>query len=678
MASWLATGEGARRRIALSPGRQLGRRERGAVEQVPTARLDAVDADVPEHFRDDRDARHDHGPATGRDAGNAATLLDGQRHESRELGLDGAQRDDAAVDGLGLRALQTEVEGRERRDRAGDTDDRVGPRGHLVGHALGEHGRNGAPQAADVVAEALREPDAAELETDAEAVARLHELRRATAHVEDEHAAAELAPDGDAPDRERGFLVAAQEERLEAVAPLDFAEEGLAVVGLTDGARADGEHALGAEPFGNAPVAGEDVPDTGHRHGEEAPPLVDALAEARQLEASRDLLDASAVDVGDEQPGRVGAEIDGRDAGHLRGTTPVNQFTVSRASASAAVSTASWAWLRASLATDAETRSARSPSASAFGPRTSTFAFMAAVASPTAVEKDRSPRHAASPRTTRNATEPATARNDTINASQTQVTGQMLAVRGAIARRRHGLGQIGIVLVAVAAYEAFRMAITPDWDAALHNAGRIWELEQALYVNVEAPLQRAFLAIPDAVEALNVFYFVGHFLLTGLFFVWLYRRSDRAFASFRNGFFVATSIALIVHWQFPTAPPRLAGVGLVDTLRAVSGIDIGSRSSEALSNPVFAVPSLHAGYAAAVGVGLVLYSSRPWVRALGVVYPLLVVLTIVVTGNHFLFDAVAGLLVMALGFGLAALVSRLWVRDDGAILEPATRGGAVR
>ena len=57
---------------------------------------------------------------------------------------------------------------------------------------------------------------------------------------------------------------------------------------------------------------------------------------------------------------------------------------------------------------------------------------------------------------------------------------------------------------------------------------------------------------------------------------------------------------------------------------------------------------------------------------------LLVILTILVTGNHFLFDAVAGLLVMAVGFGLAALVSRLWVRDDGAILEPATRGGAVR
>ncbi|HSL65791.1 MAG TPA: phosphatase PAP2 family protein [Gaiellaceae bacterium] len=238
------------------------------------------------------------------------------------------------------------------------------------------------------------------------------------------------------------------------------------------------------------------------------------------------------------------------------------------------------------------------------------------------------------------------------------------------------------MLAAVGLYETVRIAITPNWDAAMANAKQIWEWEQALSVNLEEPIQRAFLSIPDAVEALNVFYFVGHFLFTGLFFLWLYRRDGDGFHAFRNGFFAATMIALVVHWQFPTAPPRLADVGLVDTLRALSGIDIGSPSSEALSNPVFAVPSLHAGYAAGVGAGLVLYARSRWVRALGILYPLLVVLTIVVTGNHFLFDAAAGLLVMVLGFGLvssfAPTLRRLWPGGDGAILEAATRGGAVR
>ena len=249
----------------------------------------------------------------------------------------------------------------------------------------------------------------------------------------------------------------------------------------------------------------------------------------------------------------------------------MTRFTDARTSAIASVSTARRAWLRLNRSTDAERRSPCSPSASAFGPRTSIPAVTAAPASLDAVENDLKPRQASSPRTTTNAIEPATATNETTSASQTQVTGRMLSARAALARRRRGLLQIAIVLAAAGVYEAFRIAITPDWDAALGNARRIWEWEQALAVNVEQPLQRAFLAIPDAVEALNVFYFVGHFLLTGLFFVWLYRRSESGFASFRNGFFVATSIALIVHWQFPTAPPRLAGVGLVDTLQVALG-----------------------------------------------------------------------------------------------------------
>ena len=62
-----------------------------------------------------------------------------------------------------------------------------------------------------------------------------------------------------------------------------------------------------------------------------------------------------------------------------------------------------------------------------------------------------------------------------------------------------------------------------------------------------------------------------------------------------------------MHWLFPTAPPRLAGVGLEDTLLVLSGIDIGSPTSAAFSNPVAAVPSLHAAYALGVGIGLFRY-----------------------------------------------------------------------
>ena len=151
----------------------------------------------------------------------------------------------------------------------------------------------------------------------------------------------------------------------------------------------------------------------------------------------------------------------------------------------------------------------------------------------------------------------------------------MARVRGFLARR-DGVAQIAVVLGAVGAYEAARLAMEPNWAQAFANARRIVSLEEVLGLAWEQSLQRAFLALPDLVSALNVFYFVGHFVLTGIFFLWLYHRSRDGFRSFRDGFLVATALAVAIHWLFPTAPPRLAGVGLEDTLLVLSGIDIGS------------------------------------------------------------------------------------------------------
>ena len=224
--------------------------------------------------------------------------------------------------------------------------------------------------------------------------------------------------------------------------------------------------------------------------------------------------------------------------------------------------------------------------------------------------------------------------------------------------RRDGVAQIAVVLGALGAYEAARLAIQPNWTQAFANARRIEALEQVAGIAWEQSLQRAFLALPDLVSALNIFYFVGHFLLTGIFFLWLYHRSREGFRSYRDGFLVATAIALVIHYVFPTAPPRLAVVGLEDTLLALSGIDIGSPTSSALSNPVAAVPSLHAAYALGVGLGLVHFARSSLVRVAGAFYPPLVVLTIVVTGNHFVFDALAGMLVLGAGFLLASALRR--------------------
>lgn len=247
-------------------------------------------------------------------------------------------------------------------------------------------------------------------------------------------------------------------------------------------------------------------------------------------------------------------------------------------------------------------------------------------------------------------------------------------------RRRDGLRQIAIVIGAIASYEAARGAMQTNWAQAVTNAHHVMRLEQLSGLAWEQWLQAAFLGVPGIVKAMNIFYFVGHFVLTGIFFVWLYHRSRAGFRVFRNGFLLATLVSVVIHWRFPTAPPRLADVDLIDTLRLFSNIDIGSPHSTALSNPVAAVPSLHAGFAFGVGLGLVHYGRSLFTRALGIVYPIAAVLTIIVTGNHFVLDAVAGMVVVCAGLYGARRLARRKSAREGTLLysAPATRGGAVR
>ena len=178
----------------------------------------------------------------------------------------------------------------------------VSTRGDLVWYALREHGRDGALQPGDVVAEALGETDAAELETDAggcrpapRAPSSLHpRRRRATPGRRSRPTATPLAA--------RAASSWPLRSRVSKSCSSIRSRPGcLAVLGVADGAGGDGEHALRAEPLGDAPVAREDAGAPADRHGEQAPPVVDAFAEHGELELARELVDTPTVDVGDEQ-----------------------------------------------------------------------------------------------------------------------------------------------------------------------------------------------------------------------------------------------------------------------------------------------------------------------------------------------------------------------------------------
>lgn len=129
-----------------------------------------------------------------------------------------------------------------------------------------------------------------------------------------------------------------------------------------------------------------------------------------------------------------------------------------------------------------------------------------------------------------------------------------------------------------------------------------------------------------------------------------------------------TVVGVTGYVVYPAAPPWLAHeqgeIGAVDRI-SNRGWDhlrldwVGDLTAlgQAGSNPVAAMPSLHAG--AALLVALFLWSSvGTWWRAVLVLYALSMALTLVYTGEHYVVDVLAGWLTAA-----AAVVAVATVRN---------------
>ena len=134
----------------------------------------------------------------------------------------------------------------------------------------------------------------------------------------------------------------------------------------------------------------------------------------------------------------------------------------------------------------------------------------------------------------------------------------------------------------------------------------------------------------------------------------MHRRRPHAFPFLRTTLIVSTALALVGYVLCPAAPPRLAGLGFADTVTTHTGLNLSSDLLGSFYNPIAAVPSLHFGYSLIVGVALAQLASYRWLRIVGAAYPAAMLLIIVGTGNHFIFDAAAGAVVVAAGWLVAS------------------------
>ena len=244
--------------------------------------------------------------------------------------------------------------------------------------------------------------------------------------------------------------------------------------------------------------------------------------------------------------------------------------------------------------------------------------------------------------------------------------------RGVASSPHRGLVEVSTLAALYGVYEIVRGQGHATLSAARAHTDWIVTFERHLHVFGERAVQNAAHVVPGLPTLLGLAYITLHFAGTTAFLVWLHRHHRGYFPLIRNTLIGATAVALAIYVLYPVAPPRLADLGFVDTVSHSAKVNLSSNALGSLYNPFAAVPSLHFGYALLVGVTVAKISYGRVSRAMGWSYPIVMLIVIVGTGNHFFFDAVGGALAIGAGYALAS-----WVDAPKRVKRWRAAGGAA-
>ncbi|CCK30407.1 integral membrane protein [Streptomyces davaonensis JCM 4913] len=220
-----------------------------------------------------------------------------------------------------------------------------------------------------------------------------------------------------------------------------------------------------------------------------------------------------------------------------------------------------------------------------------------------------------------------------------------------------------LIRVTYAAYAKVRLAATGGSNSAGRERAeahgqQILDIERFLHIDIEHALNHAVVKVGFLRDFFDFYYTSFHFVvpLTVLGLLYWRRPVDYRWARSALGF--ATLLALLGFWLYPLAPPRLMqGLGIIDTVHGVQDFskpDYGTLT--ALTNQYAAMPSLHFGWSLWCGLVIAIVAPKVWMKALGLLHPFFTLTAIVVTGNHWILDAVGGAAVVGAGFGLTYLL----------------------
>lgn len=248
---------------------------------------------------------------------------------------------------------------------------------------------------------------------------------------------------------------------------------------------------------------------------------------------------------------------------------------------------------------------------------------------------------------------------------------QVRRARAILAPVRPHLG--GEVLLLVLLYTLFSRvqgALGHDPAAALAHARGLQHLESVLGLQVERPANHAVAGVPWLATASAVFYGV---VLAGppLVLAVVYLARPDVYRAHRRSLVALTLLSLPAFWLWPVAPPRFALDGITDLVATRSFLAASVTPGTTTANLYASTPSLHVAWSLWCAVALAAMLPARW-RVLPYLFPLLVALDVIVTGNHYVVDVLAAVALVVLALRLEA---RLQERSRGLL---AQHGRGVR
>jgi hypothetical protein len=218
-------------------------------------------------------------------------------------------------------------------------------------------------------------------------------------------------------------------------------------------------------------------------------------------------------------------------------------------------------------------------------------------------------------------------------------------------------------------------------DDALNRARWLWRAERMLHLPSEAAIQRLILPHPLLVQAFDLYYDILHFPVLIACLIWLFVWHRERYGQFRITLVAFTGLCLLIQ-LIPVAPPRmLTGIGMLDTA-ARYGQSVYSSRGGFEADQLSAMPSVHVGWAILVAIAMIGTLRSRW-RWLAVLYPVMTMLAVVVTANHFWLDGIAAAAVLAVVLAAQAVARRVLGARSGQppaesvsrVAEQATRVG---